>query len=171
MLRGGGRRWFSINGVDEAGHGQRLLAALPGIARLVEDEVALLRADLRRIVLVGFSQGATTALQLATSAPIPPLAVVSMSGRLANPVAPQSGEATSFLLSHGDADRVIAVHHLDDAVRRLTEAGCSVATLRRPGLGHAIDEIQIDVATAFIASTFGQAGSTAKAGMKTGAAA
>lgn len=161
---GGGRRWFDIAGVLEGGRGPRVRAALPAVERQVVEALASVGLDHSALALVGFSQGATTALQYAASAEATPRAVVALAGRLAGAIDfPVSGRPAA-LLGHGTADPVIPVGEMADAAKRLSAAGFDVTTSATPGLGHTISPAQVDDAVRFLRATL-PGGSPTQEGM------
>ena len=116
-----------------------------------------------RLALAGFSQGAATALYTGLTSPKRLAGIAAFSGAL--PVA--AGLASDIrskppvLLVHGEADTVVPFHSMAAAKTMLEAAGVEVETLARPGLGHAIDEMGIACAGAFLRDvlTAGQAAS------------
>ena len=146
----GGRRWFDIAGVPESGRGPRVQAAIPAVERRVAEALAAVGLGHGSLALVGFSQGATTALQYAASAATPPRAVVALAGRLAGPIDARRRHRSAILLAHGEADQVIPIREMVDATERLRAAGFNVVARAESGLGHIISPVQVEDAGHFL---------------------
>jgi phospholipase/carboxylesterase len=154
---GGLRQWFSLTGVTAADRPGRTLAARPGVDQLF---AAILRehgfADrLDRVALVGFSQGATVALDAATSGRWPVVAAVALSGRLASPEPLRAARRTQVLVVHGAVDPVVPVAEAKYATARLAAAGVAVRRHILPGAGHEIVPEAVRLAGAFLAERLG----------------
>ena len=61
------------------------------------------------------------------------------------------------LLMHGTADEVVPFESLALAEKGLAALGVPVTTVRRPGLGHSIDEIELANGGEFLKSVLGAA--------------
>lgn len=146
----GGHRWFDVAGVTENGRGPRARAAVPAVERIAEQALAAIGLDHMALALVGFSQGATMALQYAVSAAAPPRAIVALAGRLAGDIDAAGPNRTTVMLAHGGADPVIAPEEMASAARRLRAAGFPVEAHLTAGLGHAIAPEQVEKAIAFL---------------------
>ena len=104
-------------------------------------------------VVVGFSQGATVALELARSRPDLLAIAVSYSGRMIPP--PRQGEVVvpAIHLLHGTADSLVPVIHSERASRRLQASGARVTLDVLEGQGHSIDQDMIIVGTTRVLQT------------------
>lgn len=146
------RQWYSL--ADRAP--DRLLAGLRTAAARLDawfDELLASRGlDESRLALAGFSQGAATALYSSVTWRKRLAGIAGFSGALPE-AASLSSEIRSkppVLLVHGEADTVVPFHSMAAAKALLEAAGVPVATLARPGLGHAIDEEGTACAGAFL---------------------
>lgn len=151
-----GRQWFSIGNFDLA-----LLTAGVREARAALD--GFLDAELKRLklpadsyALMGFSQGAMTALFTGLRRPTPPRGILAFSGAL---MAPESlaAEITGrppVLLVHGEADPVVPVSRSRDAERALRAAGVPVQSLYSPRLAHGIDDAGLSAGSLFLQHCF-----------------
>ena len=152
----GGRQWFSIAdrtpSVLEAG----VRAAAPFLDRLIDSELPRLRLPADAYALVGFSQGAMTALFVGLRRPAAPRAIVGFSGALLAPeaLAAERRNAAPVLLVHGESDDVGPSIRSREAGQALRAAGLPVETLFTPGLGHGIDEDGIAAAAEFLKRAF-----------------
>jgi phospholipase/carboxylesterase len=152
-----GRQWFSMQDRSLLG---MIRAAAAGAAALDEflDEILAERGlDDGRMALVGMSQGAMVALHVGLRRARAPAAIVGYSGMLlAGPELVREIRARPpVLLVHGEADPIVPVGALDAAAIGLRAVGVAVETERRPGVGHAIDEIGFARAAALLVATLG----------------
>jgi phospholipase/carboxylesterase len=101
---------------------------------------------------MGFSQGAMMAMYAMPRRAKPCAAVTAYSGMLVDAAGlkEQGIVKPPVLIVHGDADDVVPPFCLTDAARGLTDAGFSVETLMRAGLGHSIDSFSLQRGAAFI---------------------
>ncbi|MGO8739395.1 alpha/beta hydrolase [Rhodoblastus sp.] len=153
----GGRQWFNLEGVTQESRPGRLAAARPAFDALMAEIVAAhgLSADLGRVALVGFSQGAMMALDALASGRWPVACVVAFSGRLASPppLAPPPGAAV--LLIHGEDDRAIPCQESRDAAATLKELGVRTQVRILPGVNHQVTQEGAALAGAFLALCLG----------------
>lgn len=137
-----GRQWFPIGLLDPVKLGEGVRKARIALDRFIDAELARLDLPESAYALMGFSQGAMTALFTGLRRHVPPRAILAYSGAL---LAPESlvSEITGkppVTLIHGEADGIVPISRSRDAERALTAAGVSVQTLYVPGLAHGIDE-------------------------------
>jgi phospholipase/carboxylesterase len=154
-----GRQWFSL--ADRRPE-PMLAGARRGAAKLDAWLDALLaRHDLppSRLALVGFSQGTMMALHVAFRRAQPIGAVLGFSGALLGPdrLAAELRARPPVMLIHGDADDVVPVAALHQAVAALGACEVPVQWLVRPGLPHSIDEGGITAGAAFMTAALGRA--------------
>jgi phospholipase/carboxylesterase len=151
-----GRQWFSIAdrtpSVLEAG----VRTAAPFLDRLIDAELARLGLPANAYALVGFSQGAMTALFVGLRRPAAPRAIVAFSGALLAPaaLAAERRNSAPILLVHGESDDVVPSIRSQEAEQVLRAAGVRVESLFMPGLGHGIDEGGIAAAAEFLKGAF-----------------
>ena len=77
-------------------------------------------------VLVGFSQGATVALELARARPELAAIVVAYAGRLASPIRDHDRVRATIHLIHGELDSLVPAVHARQALRGLRAIGADV---------------------------------------------
>jgi len=115
---GGGRQWFSVQGVDDDNRPGRVARALPALVdyiRAAQARLGLLQSD---TALAGFSQGAIMALEAVQAHDGLAGRVLAFSGRYAQ--LPKSApQYTTIHLLHGADDAVMAVSHAQAAQARL----------------------------------------------------
>jgi phospholipase/carboxylesterase len=149
-----GRQWFSIadRNPDKVRDGISAAAAI--LDPWLDELLAKRRLDPSHLALVGFSQGAMTALHVGLRRNKKIAGIVSFSGAL---VAPQTlgTEICSrppVLLVHGEADDVVPFAAMAEAKTALAAAEVPVKALRRRGLGHTIDDDGVIAAGDFLAA-------------------
>jgi phospholipase/carboxylesterase len=148
-----GRQWFSLQDRSPAvlETGVRRAAVL--LSAFITAELARLGLPADAYALIGFSQGAMTALFTGLRLPTPPRAILGYSGALLGPQSLQaelSRPPPPVLLVHGQADEVVPVSRSQDAEATLLAAGVSVESLYCPGLGHGIDEAGLSAGALFL---------------------
>ncbi len=138
-----GRQWFPIPWLD----GSSESAAAAGLARAAADLDAFLDDRLAdeglepgALALVGFSQGAMMALQVAPRRAQAVAGVVAISGRLIAPerLAPEARVKPPVLLIHGDQDPMVPFASMAEAGTALTDAGFATYAHVMKGTGHGI---------------------------------
>jgi phospholipase/carboxylesterase len=152
-----GRQWFSLRDRRP----EALLLGVQAVAPLVD---AFLDAELERyrladhqLALVGFSQGAMTALHVALRRKPAPAGVLGYSGALlgGERLPEEAISRPPMYLVHGDADEVVPVEATHAAVAGLQAAGIPVQWSIRRGLPHGIDPESVEHGAAFLAAAFG----------------
>ncbi|NWH07591.1 MAG: prolyl oligopeptidase family serine peptidase [Alphaproteobacteria bacterium] len=156
-----GYQWFPISRLDprEIATGAQLAA--PALSRFIDAELAALGLGGADLALVGFSQGTILSLQVGLRRRPAPAAILGYSGALAAPDR-LAGEITArppVLLIHGEADPVVPVGALHQAVAALGANGVPVQFHTAPGLGHGIDAEGMAMGAAFLAAAFGDGSS------------
>jgi phospholipase/carboxylesterase len=137
-----GRQWWSVADrsppVVEAG----VRRAAMFLHRFLDTELARLGLPPDAYALMGFSQGAMTALFTGLRRVTAPRAILAFSGALIAPdsLAAELTHRPPVLLVHGEADEVVPVERSRDAEAALRAAGVPVEATYVPRLGHGIDE-------------------------------
>jgi len=147
-----GRQWFSFNQATPAGLLRGAERARAMIEQFVESELARLKLPAERAALVGFSQGAMMALHVGLRR-VPALgAILGFSGALigAETLAAEAKARPPILLVHGDADPVVPVESLHEALDSLGHAGIAAQFHIARGLGHGIDEEGLALGAQFL---------------------
>lgn len=148
-----GYQWFGITRLDPDEMFRGVTRAAPVLNRFIDDELARLKLDESRLVLVGFSQGTMMALQVGLRRNKAPAAIAGFSGALAGPekLPAEIKVKPPILLIHGDQDEMLPVQRLHDAVQALAQAGLTVQWHVSPGVGHGIGPDGLQLAGKFIA--------------------
>ncbi len=140
-----GRQWFSVSDRTPSQLEAGVRVAAQALSAFLDAETARLGLAARDVALMGFSQGAMTALFTGLRRDRPPAAILAYSGRL---IAPESLAAElrgrpPVLIVHGEADEVVPVEASRTAEAALRGAGVEVESCYRPGLGHGLDDTGI----------------------------
>lgn len=151
-----GRQWFSLadRSPVRMEHGVRRAAAALG--QFIDEELKRLALPSGAYALMGFSQGAMTALFTGLRRNPPPAAILAFSGALLGPgsLAAEIAGRPPVLLVHGEADEVVPISRTRDAEAALRAAHVPVEALYRPGLGHGIDAAGVATASLFLQRAF-----------------
>jgi phospholipase/carboxylesterase len=161
-----GRQWWPLTFRDDQERWRGVNAVEPDLEAFFERELSRHRLGSEALALVGFSQGAMTALHVGLRRAVPPAAILAFSGALAGgehlarertiarerPIEPR--DAPPILLIHGDSDPVIPVGALFEAANALAAAGIAVEWHVSPGLAHGIDEAGLSLGGRFLARAF-----------------
>ncbi|HKX10429.1 MAG TPA: dienelactone hydrolase family protein [Stellaceae bacterium] len=140
-----GYQWFSFQQRTP----ETVLAGVRAAAAFLDgflDQVLAARGlDESRLALVGFSQGTMMSLHVGLRRAKALAGIVGYSGRLVGPdvLAQELRSKPPVLLMHGTADEMVPFESLALAEEGLTALGVPVTTVRRPGLGHSIDEVEL----------------------------
>lgn len=165
-----GYQWFSLNRYDpdmlrrDPAHAgaiyQEMLdgadRARPALDAFLDAELARLNLGADRLALVGFSQGAMMALHVGLRRQPGPACIIGLSGALvgANRLAAEIKSRPPVLMMHGDADPVVPVEALFSAVEGLGAAGVNAEWHISKGLGHSIDNAELEACARFLQSAF-----------------
>jgi phospholipase/carboxylesterase len=142
-----GRQWFSLQDRTPA----RLLAgvrvAAEALDARIDAELARLGLGGGDLALMGFSQGAMTALYTGLRRKAAPACILAYAGALlgAETLAAEIACRPPVLLVHGEADPTVPAMASRMAESALQAAGVEVEAVYRPGLGHGIDEVGISL--------------------------
>lgn len=132
------RQWYSAAGDDESL--PALVAAAIGplhaLVKGAQDRLGVLPPD---TALVGFSQGATLALEYSAAHDGGAGRVLAFSGRYAR-LPDQAPELTTLHLFHGESDRVVPATHARAAFERLSGLGGDVTLDIASGVGHELHD-------------------------------
>lgn len=137
-----GSCWFPGEGFSAEAISAGLAAAAPMLDAFLDEMLAARRLPGDHLALVGFSQGAMLALDVGLRRPVPPAVIIAFGGAL--PEARELGDAPRaqppVVFIHGEADEVVPVGDMIATRDRLKALGLPAKSMRRPGLGHAVDD-------------------------------
>jgi phospholipase/carboxylesterase len=151
-----GRQWFSLRDLAP----QSLIAGVRRAAfaldAMIDAELARYNLPATEYALLGFSQGAMTALFTGLRRPVPPRAIIAYAGALIDPasLATEAKNRAPVLLGHGEADQVVPAFRSRDAAAALKAAGMPVETVFSPKLEHGIDDTLLSAAVLFLQKAF-----------------
>lgn len=147
-----GYQWFSL--MDR--HPQHMLEGVKNAAHIVDHfidhQLEALSLTNDKVILVGFSQGTMTALQVALHRTPQIGAVIGFSGALigAETIPASIAAKPPVCLIHGESDEVVPFASLKQATDTLKAASVVVESHPRPFLGHSIDMEGIRAACDFL---------------------
>jgi phospholipase/carboxylesterase len=149
-----GYQWFSFQERTPTAVLAGVRAAAPFLDAFLDEALEARGLDESRLALVGFSQGTMMSLHVGLRRAKPVAGIIGYSGRL---IAEETlaGELRSkppVLLMHGTADEIVPFDSLTLAEASLKALGVPVTTVQRPGLGHSIDEIELQKGGEFLST-------------------
>jgi phospholipase/carboxylesterase len=150
-----GRQWFAVGDRTPARMLAGVSAAAAVLDRFVAAELARLGLAADACALMGFSQGAMTALFAGLRRAVPPRGILAYSGALIG--AETLAERTAYppvLIVHGEADDVVPVERSRQAEAALRARGAEVESLYRPGLEHGLDDAGLSAGSLFLQRVF-----------------
>lgn len=152
-----GYQWFPITRLDPTEIALGVSRAAPVLEQFIEEQLQLRGLDEAQLALVGFSQGTMMALHAGLRRSVAPAGILGYSGALAVPERLE-GEITCrppVMMIHGDADDMLPVTRMHQAVQALGTAEVPVQWHVSAGLGHGIDETGLALGGRFLADAFG----------------
>jgi phospholipase/carboxylesterase len=140
-----GYQWFSFQERSPEAVLAGVRAAAPFLDGFIDEALEARGLDESRLALVGFSQGTMMSLHVGLRRAKPVAGIVGYSGRLLGEdvLAEELRSKPKVLLMHGTADEIVPFESLALAEKGLKAMGVPVMTVRRPGLGHSIDETEL----------------------------
>lgn len=151
-----GQTWYPYRFIEPIERNEPYLTSALSLldrlfARLAESDIP---AD--RVALLGFSQGACLALEYAARNAQRFGAVVGYSGGLIGPMGatfayPGSMDGTPVFIGCSDVDAHIPVARVEETARVMTELGAAVDLRIYPGMGHTVNQDEIQAARALLA--------------------
>jgi phospholipase/carboxylesterase len=147
-----GYQWFSIGVQDPELRLAQVRQTAQILNAFIDDELARFQVTDDRLALVGFSQGTMMSLFVAPRRAKACAGVMGYSGRLdaAELLAAEVRSRPPITLVHGAADELLPARLMDQAAEALRTAGFTVETHLRPGLGHGIDDIGLQIGMRFL---------------------
>ena len=147
-----GRQWFSLGDRSAAAMLAGTRTAADILNGFIDDELARLNLTADRMALVGFSQGTMMSLFVGPRRAQQIAGILGYSGRLigADVLPAESVTTPPTSLIHGAADDMVPIESLHLAVEGLAAAGIDAEHETRPGLGHSIDEVGLQIGLEFL---------------------
>ncbi|MDD2876548.1 MAG: phospholipase [Acidiphilium sp.] len=151
-----GRQWFPIDNLDPATMGAGVRLARVALDRFLDAELARLDLPADAYALMGFSQGAMTALFTGLRRQVAPRAILAFSGALIEPESlPKEITARPpVLLVHGEEDPVVTVSRSREAETVLRANGVPVQGLYVPKLEHGIEDAGLSAGALWLQKGF-----------------
>lgn len=146
-----GNTWYPYSFLQPLEHNEPHLSSALGVVGQLVDHIVEAGVPTDRLMLLGFSQGACLSLEFAARNPARYGGIVGFSGGLIGPPDtlrdyPGSLEGTPVFLGSSDPDSHIPVERVHETDAVLTGMGAAVLTRIYPGMGHMIDQDEIDAA-------------------------
>jgi phospholipase/carboxylesterase len=156
---GFGRQWWDVGDRSPAWTEAGVRRAAAALSAFVPTELNRHGLPAAAYALMGFSQGAMTALFTGLRMTPAPRAILAFSGALIAPakLAAEMTNRAPVLLVHGEADDVVPVQRSRDAEAALQAAGVPVEATYVPRLGHGIDDTGISMGALALQRAFGGA--------------
>lgn len=153
-----GYQWFSFQERTPAAVLAGVRAAAPFLDTFLDEALAARGLDESRLALVGFSQGTMMSLHVGLRRAKPVAGILGYSGRLIGDetLSEELRSKPPVLLMHGTADEIVPFESLALAEASLKRLGVPVTTVKRPGLGHSIDEIELAQGGEFLRTVLAQ---------------
>ena len=153
-----GLDWFDARGIasERAGRVDRATRAVAARIAALQQAAGV---GASQTVLVGFSQGATVALELARARPELASIVVSYAGRLARPIRGDERVNATIHLIHGELDTLVPAVHAKQALRGLRAIGADVTLDITADGTHSIGQDMITLGTTRVLQTVFRGGS------------
>lgn len=150
----GGRRWFDASDSSLPDVRAGLKTTAPLLNQFLDEMLARRRLPDSHLALVGFSHGAMLALQVGLRRRKPMAAIVSFSGALGeeDELFRELQSRPPVLMVHGEADATMPFATMTATKERLKAQGVPVKSLRRPGLGHEMDDDGVIAAGDFLSA-------------------
>lgn len=141
-----GHDWFDASGIA-ADRVNRVRHAAVQVGERIAAAQQTLGVDASRTIVVGFSQGATVALDLARVRPGIASIVVCYAGQLASRLSADERIDATIHLLHGGLDSVVPVEYARRALRELHAVGANATLDLTEDGGHTIGQDMIILGT------------------------
>lgn len=147
-----GRQWFDLTDRSPAMLEAGVRQVVPMLDAAITRECAAAGLPETHVMLMGFSQGAMTALFCGLRRARPPAAILAYSGLLLAPesLAAERRGQPPVLLVHGEADEVVPAAGSRRAEEVLRKAGVPVESVYSPRLAHGIDDAGLAAGALFL---------------------
>jgi predicted esterase len=143
-----GRQWYPFSLLEKVERNRPHLNSALALVKRIMERIEAAQIPAERVVLLGFSQGASVALEFAARNARRYGGLVALSGALLGPEGTPRDYAgslvgTPLFLGSGDSDPHLPKRRVDETATVFERLGGSVTKRLYPGLGHAVhpDEI------------------------------
>ncbi|HTI66476.1 MAG TPA: hypothetical protein VL460_02895 [Caulobacteraceae bacterium] len=159
-MGGGSYSWFTPQPQGQANRDTEQARAAraaagggPALDAFIDAELARYNLAPERLILLGFSQGASTVLNSGLRLKTQPAAIIAFSGNNLSPAGlARTGRRTPVLLIQGDQDDRVTAAGQRQSMAVLKDIGSPATAHILPGLGHDIDDRGIKLAGELIRS-------------------
>lgn len=150
-----GRLWYPFSLLEKVERNRPHLNSALALVNRVMEKIAAANLAPERVVLLGFSQGASVALEYAARNARRYGGIIALSGALLGPEGtPRDYEGslagTPLFLGHGDSDPNLPKRRVDETATVFERLGAVVTKKMYPGLGHAMNAEEVAVARGMI---------------------
>lgn len=154
---GFGYQWFSIQDQDPVSRLEQIRKGAAIIDRFIDAQLARFGLGDDRLALVGFSQGTMMSLFTGPRRAKPCAGIMGYSGRMESPelFGDEIVSRPPVVLVHGDSDELLSMEVFHTAVKTLEDADVPLESHVRPGLGHGIDEVGLQLGMKFLKDALG----------------
>jgi phospholipase/carboxylesterase len=151
-----GRQWFPIGDLNPARFGPGVRRAAAVLDKLIDRQLEKYGLPPTAYALMGFSQGAMTALFTGLRRKAPPRAILAFSGGLIDPesLPAEIKNRAPVLLAHGEADQIVPAFRSREAEAALRAASVPVEAVFSPDLAHGIDDVMLTAGALFLQKAF-----------------
>ena len=151
-----GYQWFSLQEMTPETRLAGTQTATPILNSFIDDQLKMTGLYEKNLALIGFSQGSMMALHVGLRRKKTIAGILGYSGMLVGPdlLGESIRSRPPVFLSHGDADDVVPISALSEAVSALEAVDISVSHHTIPGLGHGLDDESIKMGMDFLADRF-----------------
>lgn len=158
-VSGFGRQWWDVGDRNPRDQEAGVRRAAGFLGPFIDAELARLGLSPDAYALMGFSQGAMTALFTGLRRVAAPRAILAYAGALIAPetLAAELANRAPVLLVHGESDDVVPASRSRDAETALCAAGVPVESMFVPRLGHGIDDTGISMGALALQRAFAAA--------------
>lgn len=160
-----GRAWYPESFLAPVERNEPWLSSALGVVVRLLERLAEAGIQVERTLLLGFSQGACLALEFAARNARRYGGVAGLAGGLIGaPGTPRdyadSLEGTPVFLGCGDRDPYVPLERLEETTMVLTRLGARVTKRVYPGMGHLVNEDQLEHVRRMAAGLVGAPGTT-----------
>ena len=151
-----GYQWFSLQEMTPESRLAGTQTATPILNSFIDSQLARTGLENKNLALIGFSQGTMMALHVGLRRSVALAGIIGYSGMLVGPelLADTIQSRPPIFLAHGDADDVVPIGSLNEAIAALKAVDVSVTHHTSQGLGHSLDDDGIKGGMEFLAKIF-----------------
>lgn len=155
-----GHTWYPYSFLAPLEQNEPFLSSALALLDSVVDQVSAAGIPSERLMIVGFSQGACLAVEFAARRPRRYGGIVAFTGGLIGPDDtprdyPGSLEGTPVFLGTSDPDPHVPRARVEESARVLEGMGARVTLRIYPGMGHTINDEELDYARAMMHAVAG----------------